>query len=83
MNIFFNDKQIKISALDSEQTIKEKISIELNTLPKYLHFPSSFSEFKNNDRYEVEDLLNTIKQYVSNALNYSHTSEYFSNFFND
>jgi hypothetical protein len=83
MNIFFNDKQIKISALDSEQTIKEKISIELNTLPKYLHFPSPFSEFKNDDRYEVEDLLNTIKQYVSDGLNYSHTSEYFGNFFNN
>ena len=85
MNIFFNDKKIKISALDSEQTINEKISLELNTLPKYLFFPdnaTSFSDFKNDKKYIVEDLLNTIKEYVSDVSNYNHTSEYFTNLCN-
>ena len=42
MNVFFNNKKIIITEIDSEQTIKNKICIELETLPKYLYFPNGF-----------------------------------------
>ena len=66
MNVFFSNKEINITALDSEKSIKNKISVELGTLPKYLYFPNGFpTSFNDNQRYVVEDLLETIKTYVS------------------
>ena len=66
MNVFFNNKKIIITEIDSEQTIKNKICIELETLPKYLYFPNGFPKsFNENETYIVEDLLTTIKNYVS------------------
>ena len=72
MNVFFNNKQIIIKDLDSEKTIKNKIGIQFGTLPKYLYFPNGFPKsFKENENYIVEDLLQTIKNYVSTRYNFT------------
>ena len=75
MNVFFNNKQIIITDLDSEKTIKNKISVQLGTLSKYLYFPNGFPKtFNENENYVIEDLLETIKTYVSK--NYDFTELY-------
>jgi len=72
MNVFFNNKQIIISELDSEKTIKNKISVQIGTLSKYLYFPNGFPKtFSENQNYIVEDLLETIKTYVSTKFNFT------------
>ena len=72
MNVFFNNKQIIITELDSEKTITNKIGIALGTLPKYLYFPNGFPKsFNENEKYIVEDLLDTIKIYVSTRYDFT------------
>ena len=84
MNVFFNNKEIMVTAFDTENSIKSKIAIELKTLPKYLHFPTGFPKpLNNNQRYIVEDLLETIKKFVSIETSEASNINFFLSFYNN
>ena len=81
MNVFFNDKKVSISNIDTENNVKNKLAIIFQTLPKYIYFPGGYpSKFEENKRYIVEDLLKELKDYVSDESNFSHGKNYFKIF---
>lgn len=84
MNVFFNDKKVSISNIDTENNLKNKLAIIFETLPKYIYFPNRYpSKFEENKRYIVEDLLKELKDYVSDESNFSHGKNYFKVFLED
>jgi len=84
MNVFFNDKKVSISNIDTENNVKNKLAIIFETLPKYIYFPDGYpSKFEDNKRYIVEDLLKELKDYVSDESNFSHGKNYFKKIFED
>ena len=78
MKVYINNIPIIMTSLDSNKSIKSKIALKLNTLPKYIHFIDGFPEsFNENDKHDVEDILKTIKDYVGNESNFTYDGSYF------
>lgn len=60
-----NGKEYSVSQLDTKHSIIDRVSVELDTLSKYLYFPNGFPENLNTDEnIEVYDLL---KKIIKNA----------------
>ena len=62
MNVFFNDKNISISAIDTSTTVKNKLAIVFKTLPKYIYFingyPTNFEENKRQKKLKCFNSCN-------------------------
>ena len=71
-----NNKEFKIYDLDNLDTIKSRISTELNTLPEYLlNFNFSIEDIKNKSNINVQDLLEILR-------NTSYFSEFYKQYKN-
>lgn len=64
--IYVNGEAFPVYLLDNEETIKERIAINMKTLPKYLYFPNGFNRQKESKNIVI-DRLKTI---INNSENF-------------
>ena len=62
-----NGKKLKIYDLDNLITIKDRIALDLKTLPEYLYFPNGLTyDALNKKNIIVTDFLSEIKNEAQN-----------------